>query len=229
MFPLEGQNPTRHTHFVLWSIISVCTGLFFATLVIGKENVFLQWGYLPASSENVNILTSMFLHGGHWHLIGNMFFLWMFGDNIEDVVGHFLFLLCYVVCGVLATLTYYGFHPDSIIPLIGASGAISGIAGMYLVFFPRVSADIVIFIFRWEINRIKTTAIVAIGCWFAMQVMLGLLIEATPLGEYFRIAFSAHVGGFVAGVALGLIFLRLGYVDRYFQGGKKHWLFGYAI
>lgn len=226
--PLEEENPTRHTHFVLWSIIIVCIGLFFVTIFNGKEETFTQWGYIPSSSERLNVFTSMFLHGGRWHIIGNMFFLWMFGDNIEDVIGHFFFLACYLLCGIAATMTYTGFHPDSASPLIGASGAISGIVGMYLVFFPKVSAHIVFSIFYWEIHRVKTTIFAAVGCWFSMQILFGLLVEATSLGDYIRVAFSAHVGGFIVGMLLGFIFLQLGYVERYFHNGKKHWLLGYA-
>jgi len=228
MFPLEGENPTRHTHYVLWSIIIICIGVFFFTLFNGKEETFTQWGYIPVSSEMQSIFTSMFLHGGHWHIIGNVIFLWMFGDNIEDVIGHFFFLLCYLACGTAATYTYAGFHPDSVVPLVGSSGAISGIIGIYLVFFPKVSADIVFFIFNWEIGKIRTTIFVAVSCWFALQILFGLVVEATSLGEYIRVAFSAHAGGFVTGALLGLIFLQLGYVKRYFHNGKKHWLFGYA-
>lgn len=153
----------------------------------------------------------------------------MFGDNIEDVIGHFLFLVCYLLCGIAATFTYASFHPDSVVPLIGASGAVSGIVGMYLIFFPKVSADIVFFIFYWEIHRVRTTVLAAVGSWFAMQILLGLIVEATTLGEYIRVAFSAHIGGFLAGMILGFVFSRLGYVTRYFHSGRKHWLLGYAF
>lgn len=230
MFPLEGENPTRHTHYVLWIIIISCIILAFAPLFnSGKKEVFLEWGYIPADHEDLKMFTSMFFHGGRGHIIGNMFFLWMFGDNVEDVIGHVFFLICYLICGVVATMTYASFHPGSFTPLIGASGAISGIVGMYLVFFPKVSAEIIIFIFHWEIHNIKTTIFAAVGCWFLIQLLLGIFIEATVIGEYIRIAFSAHAGGFIMGLILGFIFVKLGYIDRYIHDGKKHWLLGYAI
>jgi len=228
IFPLEGDNPTRHSHYFLWAIIIICFVLFFITLINGKEDTFQEWGYIPALNEHLNVFTSMFLHGGRWHIIGNMLFLWMFGDNIEDVVGHMFFLLCYLICGIAATFTYASFHPDSLVPLIGASGAISGLIGMYLVFFPKISADIVFYIFYWEIHKVKTTIFVAIACWFGIQILFSFLIEATSLGKYVRIAFSAHAGGFVAGLVLGFVFLKLGYIRRYMSNGRKHWLLGYS-
>jgi membrane associated rhomboid family serine protease len=159
--------------------------------------------------------------------MGNMLFLWMFGDNIEDVVGHFFFLSCYLLSGVVGALTYASLHPDSTMPLIGASGALSGIVGMYMIFFPKVSAEIIFLFFYWEIYRVQTTTLSAIGFWFGLQVILGLTIEATSLGEYIKVAFSAHVGGFATGALLGVLFRQSGYVKRYFHNGKKHWLLGY--
>jgi len=208
--------------------MSICCLLFFVTLLNGKQETALQWGFIPANSEPIKIVTSMFLHGGHWHLLGNMVFLWMFGDNIEDVVGSLFFLFCYFLAGIVATVTYSTFHQESVIPLVGASGALSGIIGMYLVFFPKVSAELVIYFFYWEVHKVKTTIYVAVGCWFAMQFLLFLLIEETEASKIIRVAFSAHLGGFLAGVIFGYIFVWLGYVNRYVRNGKKHWLFGYA-
>ena len=228
ILPVEGDNPTRHRHYVVWTLIAVCFTVFITTLFQGREDFIYEWGYKPGQYSLLTVFTSMFVHGGHWHILGNMFWLWMFGDNIEDVLGHFLFLICYFLCGVGAILMYTQIHPGSMIPVVGASGAISGIAGMYLMFFPRVDAELVLFIFRWEVHSIRTTIYVAVGCWFLMQLALGILVESTSVGEVIRTAFSGHVGGFLTGTALGWIFVRMGFIKRYISCRKRHWLLGYA-
>jgi len=144
-----------------------------------------------------NFLSSMFMHGDFGHILGNMLFLWIFGDNIENLIGHFRFLVFYLVCGFAAAVAQIVMGPDSIIPMLGASGAISGVLGAYLLLFPTRRVRALIF-------RIYTTvpAYVALGLWIGFQLLMGFL---TPSGSG-GVAYAAHIGGFIAGLALIRVF-----------------------
>ncbi len=153
----------------------------------------------------LTLLTSIFMHGGIMHLAGNMLFLWIFGDNIEDVLGHGRYLAYYLVCGLLASLAHvaatYAFHPDdALTPSLGASGAISGVLGGYLLLFPQRRVTVLLFRFFTQVP-----AWVAIGMWFGLQIIsaLGVLGEGAQVGG---VAYGAHIGGFVAGLALVKVF-----------------------
>jgi len=165
--------------------------------------------------QTSHLLTSMFLHGGWMHLIGNMWFLWIFGNNVEDSMGRLRFIAFYLLTGLAAALGQVIASPASIIPMVGASGAISGVMGAYLVLYPRVRvyALVPIFIF---FTSIALPAWAMIGYWFIIQVVSGLLSD----GEMGGVAFWAHVGGFVAGVALIKLFARQEYVDAH---RAHHW------
>lgn len=162
----------------------------------------LQLPSVPATPGSVylTLLTSLFLHGGIAHILGNMWFLWIFGDNIEDVLGHWRYLLFYLVCGVLASLAQVGatavFNGNPDTPSLGASGAISGVLGAYLLLFPQRRVTAIVFRFITQVP-----AFVAIGVWFVFQVIsgVGTLGVGSQLGG---VAYAAHVGGFVAGLAL---------------------------
>ncbi len=144
-----------------------------------------------------NFISSMFMHGGFGHLFGNMLFLWIFGDNIENLIGHFRYIAFYLICGIAAALAQVVLGPDSIIPMLGASGAISGVLGGYMLLFPKRKV-------RALILRMYTTvpAYVALGLWIGYQIVLGYL---TPSGTG-GVAYYAHIGGFIAGVALIKLF-----------------------
>jgi membrane associated rhomboid family serine protease len=219
VLPLEVENPTRGKQYVLWAII-VANVIVFVVSILHGADLSKTWGYRPAHPTMSTVLTSMFLHGGYLHILGNMFFLWMFGDNIEDVIGPYFFGLSYLGCGIAATFFYTALNAESTIPLIGASGAISGVVGMYVAFFPRASADLVVYLYRWQLRKVRTTIFVAVGIWFAEQVALAALLDTTGLNQYIRIAFSAHIGGFLMGVLLGIFFSSLGILDSYIQNGK---------
>ena len=228
VIPLEVDNPTRHKPFVLIGIVLVNVTIFtIVKLLFDPHKIFLEYGFVPAHFSWLTIVSSMFLHGGVWHLLGNMVFLGMFGDNIEDVVGGLMMAIAYALCGLAATASYLAVHPGSTIPCVGASGAISGMAGMYLTFFPKTKTELCVYVFRWEVDRIPATAIGAIGTWFGEQAVLALVIELTALGGIVRVGFSAHVGGFLMGCLLGVLFLQLGFVRRYRTDGKRHWLLGH--
>jgi membrane associated rhomboid family serine protease len=159
-----------------------------ASCVLGVER---HW-YTP--------LTSMFLHGGWFHLIGNMWFLWLFGNNVEDSMGRARYFLFYLLCGVAAAATQTAVNPSSIVPMVGASGAISGVMGAYVVLYPRVRVHMLVILFVF-ITRIAVPAYLMLGYWFLLQLFGGSMAQ----GEG-GVAFWAHVGGFVAGAVLISLF-----------------------
>lgn len=144
-----------------------------------------------------NFLSSMFMHGGFMHLTGNMLFLWIFGDNLENLVGHVRYVIFYLICGFAAATAQIIMGPDSIIPMLGASGAISGVLGGYVLLFPRRQVRAIIFNFLTTVP-----AFVAIGIWIVYQLVLGYFSSAESGG----VAYAAHIGGFIAGVALIKVF-----------------------
>ena len=218
MLPLHDDNPTEITPFVTVLLIGTCVMVFIYQTFLppgAEERFVFQYGAIPAivfghatlQSEIVPIpayatlLTSMFLHGSWMHLLGNMLYLWIFGNNIEDVMGHVRFIIFYVVCGVCAALTHAVIDPASAIPMVGASGAISGILGAYLLLFPRAR----VLILAPYIWTTYVPAGVVLGLWFVMQVFSGGASLGTKGGG---VAFFAHVGGFVAGMLLIRFFKR---------------------
>jgi membrane associated rhomboid family serine protease len=171
------------------------------------ENFIRTYGVVPARLEGVAVLTSMFLHGGWLHFLGNMLYLWIFGDNVEDRLGHGRFVVFYLMCGAAAAVAHVWMNPDSTIPTIGASGAIAGVMGAYFVLYPnsRVLA-LVPLIVIWEI--IEVPAILFLGLWFLMQFFQGVGSMAAKAGiETGGVAFWAHIAGFVVGMA-GVFVLR---------------------
>jgi membrane associated rhomboid family serine protease len=150
---------------------------------------------VPAS---MTLLTSMFLHGGFMHLIGNMLYLWIFGNNIEDIMGHVRFIFFYVLCGIIAALSHAAIDPDSTVPMIGASGAISGVLGAYLLIYPRAHV-LVLIPLGFFTRLIYVPAGFVLGLWFILQILSGGMSLGQEGGG---VAFFAHVGGFVAGMAL---------------------------
>ena len=144
-----------------------------------------------------NFLSSMFMHGGFMHLFGNMLFLWVFGDNLENLLGHVRYAAFYIICGFAAGLAQYLMNTDSIIPMLGASGAISGVLGGYILLFPQRRVRALIFNFMTEVP-----AFVALGLWIGIQILQGYL---TPAGQG-GVAYAAHIGGFIAGLALIKVF-----------------------
>ena len=144
-----------------------------------------------------NFLSSMFMHGGFMHLFGNMLFLWVFGDNLENLLGHVRFAAFYIVCGLAAAFAQFVMDTDSIIPMLGASGAISGVLGGYILLFPQRRVRALIFNFLTEVP-----AFVALGLWIGIQLLQGYL---TPAGQG-GVAYAAHIGGFIAGLALIKVF-----------------------
>jgi membrane associated rhomboid family serine protease len=157
------------------------------------------------------LLTSMFLHGGWMHLLGNMWFMWIFGNNVEDSMGHFRFVVFYVLCGLVAALLQVVSNPQSGVPMVGASGAIGGVMGAYVLLYPRVHVHMLIFL-GFYITTIAVPAVYMLGYWFLLQLIGGVLSHGAQGGG---VAFWAHIGGFVAGAVLVLIFRDPALVARH--------------
>ncbi len=218
MLPIRDRNPSVGTPWVTMGLIVANATVFLAhwsawgTVLgpllhatragaIAEQEFFLQWGMTPArlaaGSGYVTLLTSMFIHGGWLHIAGNMLFLWIFGDNLEDVLGRARFLLFYLACGIASALVQALADPGSTAPTVGASGAIAGVLGGYLLLFPRAKVEIlIIFIVFFRIFAIP--AWMMLGLWFGLQLWGGAR-DVTSSGG---IAYWAHTGGFVIGMAL---------------------------
>jgi membrane associated rhomboid family serine protease len=216
MIPVRDDNPTRSVPFVTISIIAANVLVFFFELSLRSEHranaFFATFALIPAqvthelSSEVVrSVFTSMFLHGGWLHLIFNVWFLWIFGDNVEDSVGHFKFIVLYLLCGIAAAAAQVVSAPGSRVPMIGASGAIAGVLGAYLLLFPN--ARVLVLFPIWIFFRfIYVPAWLLLIFWFGIQLISGW----TTLGAIERggVAFWAHVGGFVTGLILIPLFKK---------------------
>jgi membrane associated rhomboid family serine protease len=209
MFPIRDHNPSNRTPYVTYLLIAANVLIFMAYWPLFNDEreiglFFVQYGVVPARLGQgmgaETLVTSMFLHGGLLHLAGNMLFLWIFGDNVEDLLGHLGFALFYVASGVAAALAQFAFDPLSTIPMVGASGAIAGVMGGYLLMFPRARID-VLFIIVIFFRVFVLPAWLVLGLWFGVQMFSGMATGAGVGG----VAFWAHSGGFLAGLALMLI------------------------
>ena len=208
MIPLRDVIPSRTFPFFTITFIVLNAVAFLFEVSLSEpalEEFMLAYGVVPARFSWLTLATSMFLHGGWLHFLGNMLYLWIFGDNVEDRLGHWRFVLFYLFCGAAAALAHVFMNPNSGIPTIGASGAIAGVMGAYLVLYPhsRVLALVPLFII-WEI--IEVPAIIFLGIWFLMQFFSGVGSIAAEAGARTGgIAFWAHVAGFLAGMAAVLV------------------------
>jgi membrane associated rhomboid family serine protease len=211
MIPLRDVIPSRTTPYVTISLVAINVLVFLYQFALGPAvNQFvLAFGLVPAYFSWVNVVTSMFLHGGFLHVAGNMLYLWIFGDNVEDRMGHGRFLAFYLLCGTAAALGQTLTVPDSVIPMVGASGAVAGVMGAYFVLYPhsRIVTLLPIFIF---IQIIEVPAIFFLGIWLVMQLLSGIgsIAMATGGEPAGGIAFWAHVSGFAAGILGVFVFRR---------------------
>jgi membrane associated rhomboid family serine protease len=212
MIPLRDDNPRRTVPFVTYALVALNALAFFWQLSLGQalQNALFNIAFIPARfwlpgnwvPDVLTIVVSMFLHGGFLHIGSNMLYLWIFGDNVEDRLGHGKYLIFYLACGFLATYAHAFFSPGSRIPAIGASGAIAGVLGAYLVLYPkaRVMTIIPIFIF---ITIRELPAVLILGIWFVLQLFSGVgSLGVTDAQDMGGVAYFAHIGGFVAGMLL---------------------------
>jgi membrane associated rhomboid family serine protease len=211
MIPLRDDSSTRTFSFVTITLIIANVVVFLRELA-GMDTFVRQYALVPAALVEVQgwreistIFTSMFLHGSWLHLIGNMLYLGIFGNNIEDAVGHFRFIVFYLLCGIAAAAAQVLAAPASVVPMVGASGAISGVLGAYLLLFPR--ARVLVLVPIWIFLRfVHVHAWLMLLVWFGMQLLSGLASKRFDISG--GVAFWAHVGGFVAGLALILFFKK---------------------
>lgn len=216
MFPIGDDNPTRRTPVVNWILLALIIVVFLLEITSGNDFI-IRWSFIPlrltmllegnASLEVLlTIISAMFLHAGIGHIAGNLLFLWIFGDNVEDAFGHIPYLVFYLICGVGATFIQYFTDPQSRIPNLGASGAISGVLAAYMVMYPRARVRLAIWPFVLLIGTLPVPALLLIGFWFLMQLTSGFqaLGMMTNAGG---VAYWAHIGGFIVGFIL-VWFLR---------------------
>lgn len=217
--PVHDDNPTSRRPWVTWSLIAICVLVFLAQLGFGAEGFqrsVYALGVIPAVlygqaqlppevalvPPSLTIVTSMFLHGGFGHLLGNMLFLWVFGNNVEDAMGHGRFVLFYLLCGAAAVLAQVLPDPASALPMVGASGAISGVLGAYMLLFPHARVllalppPLIFITLGWF------RAVWVLAGWFVLQLLMSATARGGSGEEAGGIAFGAHIGGFIAGALL---------------------------
>ncbi len=216
MFPLRDHNPSNRTPYVTWALIAANVLIFISYWGLFSDpralaSFFGTWGLVPVRLAPETFITSMFLHGGLMHLAGNMLFLWIFGDNLEDEMGHWGFFGFYIAAGLGAAMAQVLAAPGSDVPMVGASGAIAGVMGGYLLMFPKARVDILlilVIIFR----IIPVPAWLVLGAWFALQLFSGVSTPTDGGG----VAYWAHAGGFLVGLALTVpLWLK--------RGGPAYW------
>jgi membrane associated rhomboid family serine protease len=210
--PLRDENPTRRFPLVTVLLVAVNIGVFIYQVLSPRGLAFYvqkmglipyelthfrSLAQVPRVSPLLALFTAMFLHGGLFHLLGNMLYLWIFGNNVEDFLGSFRFIFFYVVSGLGAALTQVIFSPNSQVPMIGASGAIAGVLGAYLILFPQARVQTLIFLFVF-IRVVPIPAAYVLGIWFVLQIL--------NVGMGGGVAWFAHIGGFLSGIVLIKLF-----------------------
>jgi membrane associated rhomboid family serine protease len=216
MFPIGDDNSGRKTFPLVTYALIALNALFFFVELSGGDAFVMQWAFVPRRfmanpfADAPTLFSSMFMHAGWLHLGGNMLYLWIFGDNVEDLFGHIKFLIFYLICGLAATAAQLFFSLGSDVPNLGASGAIAGVLGAYILMFPQGRVRVL------QYSRvIEVPALIVIGIWFVLQLFSGIGSIADTARTGGGVAYMAHIGGFVAGLLLGFLF-RVG--RRAFEG-----------
>jgi membrane associated rhomboid family serine protease len=222
MFPVSDVIPSRTTPYVTMGLIAL-NALAFGyefRLTPGELQALVDaYGVVPGEFTWLSLVTSLFLHAGWLHFLGNILYLWIFGDNVEDRLGHAGFLVFYLACGALAAFGHIGAHPGSEVPLIGASGAVAGVMGAYFVLYPRSRVLTAVFLVVY-LDLVEIPAIYFLGIWFLMQLFSGVGSIGADIAEG-TVAVWAHVVGFTAGAALGAI-VRLRFpAERWKDRGNR--------
>ncbi|MBL8847146.1 MAG: rhomboid family intramembrane serine protease [Hyphomicrobium zavarzinii] len=216
MFPIGDDNSARRSvPMVTYALIAINILVFLLELQEG-EGFIRKWAFIPArfsgdpASDAATLFSAMFMHGGWLHLGGNMLYLWIFGDNVEDRFGSVRYLLFYIAAGLAASFAQYAVNPASSIPNVGASGAIAGVLGAYILMFPKARVDVLL-----GRQVVAMPAFIVLGFWIVLQLVSGVgSIADTAQTETGGVAYMAHVGGFVAGLVLGVLFGGLRRPDR---------------
>lgn len=229
MIPIRDENTTHRVPFVNYALIAINVLVFFWQVSLGDSNgtAFYQLALIPLEVTSTpgledlrSIITSMFMHAGLAHLLGNMLYLWIFGDNVEDALGHLRYLLFYLAGGLAASLTHVLLYPTSTVPTVGASGAIAATLGAYLLLFPnRRIVTIIPFGFFLQVARIP--ALIVLGMWFLFQLLEGAL--ALGMAQLGGVAFWAHIGGFAFGMLFGPLLRERRRAPVRVMGNWGHW------
>lgn len=222
MIPIRDDNPSELSPIVAVTLVVLCVLVFLWQLSLGErgEAAIYSLGLIPSVLFGIDqlsdeltlvppvttVFTSMFMHGGWMHLLGNMLYLWIFGDNVEDAMGHGRFLAFYLLCGIAAALAQALPDPQSQVPMVGASGAISGVLGAYLLLYPHARVLVVVPL-GFILQTMRLPAGVVLVLWFGLQLLSNMMTPAAEGG----VAFRAHIGGFIAGMLLVGVFKRRGY------------------
>jgi membrane associated rhomboid family serine protease len=210
MIPLRDVIPSRTTPYITVTIIALNAVAWIFEIMLPHDalNEFLTvYGVVPAYFSYPTLITSMFLHGGWMHVIGNMWYLWIFGDNVEDRMGHGRFMVFYLLCGIAAAIGQVAADPNSTLPTIGASRAIAGVMGAYFMLYPR-SRVLTLIPIIFLLHIVEVPAIVLLGFWFLMQLFNAGTIAMTTASHGGGVAFAAHVIGFVAGAGGVFVFRK---------------------
>lgn len=235
MIPLHDDNPTELAPLFTIFFIAICILVFFWQMSLGGEGnqaAVYSLGVIPAVLLNkvslppeialvpaeLTVFTSMFMHGGLMHLAGNMLYLWIFGNNVEDAMGHVRFVIFYLLCGIAAVFGQVLQNPVSEIPMIGASGAISGVLGAYLLLYPHARI-LVLIPLGFYAHMVRLPAGLVLGLWFAIQIFSSMAADPNSAG----VAWFAHIGGFVAGLALIPLFKRRNVPLFHPAHGSRKW------
>ena len=206
MFPIGDDNSARRTFPIVTYALIALNLLFFFAELNGGDAFIQQWAFVPRrflanpGGDFPTLFTSMFMHAGWLHLLGNMLYLWIFGDNVEDRFGHIKFTIFYLLCGIAATFAQLAFSSGSNIPNLGASGAIAGVLGSYILLFPRSRVSVLM-----GRGVIPMPALAVIGLWIVLQFVSGIG-SISNTAESGGVAYMAHIGGFIAGFVLTLLF-----------------------
>lgn len=207
MIPLNDDNSKRlSTPVVTYALILINVLVFFLE-ISGGEAFILRWSFIPSEfllnpvNNLPNFFTSMFMHAGWGHLLGNMLYLWIFGDNVEDTFGKVKYIIFYLLSGLAATFLQLFFNPGSSIPNLGASGAIAGVLGAYILFYPQSKVNVML-----GRSIVPMPALIVIGFWFLLQLFSGVASEVGTSQDVGGVAYMAHVGGFIGGLAMALLF-----------------------
>jgi membrane associated rhomboid family serine protease len=222
MFPIRDTQPSysKPVVTVVLIVVNILVFLYEFSLDSFSQNAFMErYALVPDHFRFSNVITSMFLHGGWMHVLGNMWFLWIFGDNIEDILGHAKYLVFYLMCGIAAALTQVFFSPFSRVPMVGASGAIAGVMGAYMIKFPHSRIRTLIFLFIF-FTMVDVPAWIMLIYWFGLQFVGGFESLASAQVAQGGTAFFAHVGGFLVGI---LFINLLGPAQPYRRRRDMYW------
>jgi membrane associated rhomboid family serine protease len=209
MFPIGDDDSQRRSFPVVTYALIALNILVFLVELSGGNQFIEKWAFIPARfsadsfGQVATIFTAMFMHGSWFHLFGNMLFLWIFGDNVEDRFGHFQFLIFYLLVGIAATLAQFAMAPHSSVPNVGASGAIAGVLGAYILMFPQSRVNVLL-----GPQLVAMPALIVIGLWIALQLFseVGAIANTNETSDVGGVAYMAHIGGFLAGFLLTFLF-----------------------